>query len=180
VPERRRIFTRLTVEENLRAGSMGNPDRGARRRNRDRVLDLFPPLGERLGQRAGLLSGGEQQMLAIGRALMASPRLLLLDEPSLGLAPRVVAQIAQVVRDVNAQGVGVLLVEQNAALALALASYAYVLDVGAVSLAGAAAELRESDDVRRLYLGQGGAAEHAATGRLRPAPVTALRPWTAR
>ncbi len=134
VPEGRRIFGRLTVEENLRAGGMGNRDRAAKAQAVTRVHDLFPVLRERSGQRAGLLSGGEQQMLAIGRALMASPRLLLLDEPSLGLAPRVIGQIGEVVAEINRQGTSVLLVEQNATMALGVADRAYVLDVGRVSL----------------------------------------------
>jgi branched-chain amino acid transport system ATP-binding protein len=153
VPEGRRIFGRLTVEENLRAGGMGNRDRAAKAAAHARVHDLFPVLAERSGQRAGLLSGGEQQMLAIGRALMASPKLLLLDEPSLGLAPRVIGQIGEVVAEINRQGTSVLLVEQNATMALGVADLAYVLDVGKVSLSGPAAELARTDEVQRLYLG---------------------------
>jgi branched-chain amino acid transport system ATP-binding protein len=153
VPEGRRIFGRLTVEENLRAGGMGNRDRAAKAAAHERVFDLFPVLAERSAQRGGLLSGGEQQMLAIGRALMASPRLLLLDEPSLGLAPRVIGQIGEVIGEINRQGTSVLLVEQNATMALGVADLAYVLDVGEVSLSGAAKELAQTDEVRRLYLG---------------------------
>jgi branched-chain amino acid transport system ATP-binding protein len=153
VPEGRRIFGRLTVEENLRAGGMGNKDKAAKARARDRVHEMFPVLKERSGQRGALLSGGEQQMLAIGRALMASPRLLLLDEPSLGLAPRVIGQIGEVVAEINRQGTSVLLVEQNATMALGVADLAYVLDVGEVSLSGSAAELARTDEVQRLYLG---------------------------
>jgi branched-chain amino acid transport system ATP-binding protein len=156
VPEGRRIFGRLTVEENLRAGGIRQHDRRVRAQSRERVFELFAVLAERRKQRAGLLSGGEQQMLAIGRALMASPRLLLLDEPSLGLAPRVVGQIADVIAEINAQGTSVLLVEQNAEMALDLAHHAYVLDLGRVSLEGSVEELRRTDQVQRLYLGGGG------------------------
>ncbi|MFC7916087.1 ABC transporter ATP-binding protein [Streptomyces sp. NPDC057386] len=157
VPEGRRVFGGLTVDENLRAGGLGL----ARRRPaevaeaRDRVFALFPRLAERTRQAAGLLSGGEQQMLAIGRALMAHPRLLLLDEPSLGLAPLMVDRIADVVREINTQGTAVLLVEQNAGMALSLAGHAHVLDVGEIRLSGPATELARTDAVRRLYLGDG-------------------------
>jgi len=160
VPEGRRIFGTLTVDENLRAGGMAARDKVARERARGWVHELFPILAERARQRAGLLSGGEQQMLAIGRALMAGPRVLLLDEPSLGLAPRIVEQLREVIREINAQGVTVVLVEQNAAMALAVADDAVVLEVGRVALAGRAAELAESDRVRDRYLGA--AAEGAA------------------
>ena len=153
VPEGRRIFGRLTVEENLRAGGMGNRDRAAKARAQERVYDLFPVLAERRTQRGALLSGGEQQMLAIGRALMASPRLLLLDEPSLGLAPRVIGRIGGVIAEINRQGTSVLLVEQNATMALGVADHAYVLDVGTISLSGPARQLAETDEVQRLYLG---------------------------
>ncbi|MCC5034897.1 ABC transporter ATP-binding protein [Streptomyces sp. WAC 00631] len=154
VPEGRRVFGALTVDENLRAGGLGL--HRSRRDNaaRDRVFGLFPRLAERTNQRAGLLSGGEQQMLAIGRALMAAPKLLLLDEPSLGLAPQMVARIGEVVTEINRQGTSVLLVEQNAAMALELAEHAYVLEVGEVRLSGPAAELARTDEVRRLYLGE--------------------------
>ncbi|MGY1723509.1 ABC transporter ATP-binding protein [Blastococcus sp. SYSU DS0533] len=153
VPEGRKIFTRMTVGENLRAGAV-TAARGTVEPAVRRVEELFPILGERRQQRAGLLSGGEQQMLAIGRALMTTPRLLLLDEPSLGLAPLIISQIAQVVREINRQGTSVLLVEQNVAVALELASHAYVLDVGRLTLSGTSAELQASDEVRRLYLGE--------------------------
>ncbi|MER5441695.1 ABC transporter ATP-binding protein [Streptomyces sp. NPDC002790] len=157
VPEGRRVFARMTVADNLRAGALGShgsrADKAAALR---RVHELFPVLADRAQQRAGLLSGGEQQMLAVGRALMAGPKLLLLDEPSLGLAPLMAARIADTIREINAQGdrsVSVLLVEQNAALALRLASYAYVLEVGEITLHGRADELAGSDEVRRRYLG---------------------------
>ncbi len=155
VPEGRRIFSRLTVEENLRAGGMGASDRSGRSAAMDRVYDLFPVLRDRRGGRAGLLSGGEQQMLAIGRALMAGPRLLLLDEPSLGLAPKIIGQIGDIVREINRQGTSVMLVEQNATMALGVADLAYVLDVGEVALSGPAAELARTEEVQRLYLGHG-------------------------
>ncbi|MGY1726375.1 ABC transporter ATP-binding protein [Geodermatophilus sp. SYSU D01062] len=177
VPEGRRIFGRLTVEENLRAGGMGNRDRAAKARAVTRVHDLFPVLRDRAGQRAGLLSGGEQQMLAIGRALMASPRLLLLDEPSLGLAPRVIGQIGEVIAEINRQGTAVLLVEQNATMALGVADRAYVLDVGEVSLSGDARELAATDEVQRLYLGHTGA--DPAAERVERAPRRTLSRWTA-
>ena len=150
VPEGRRVFGTLTVEENLRAGGLAARDKHAARA---RVDELFPILRERRSQRAALLSGGEQQMLAIGRALMASPRVLLLDEPSLGLAPRIVEQLAEVIREINRHGVTVVLVEQNAAMALAVAERAVVLEVGEVALEGAADELAESEAVRERYLG---------------------------
>ena len=156
VPEGRRIFGRLTVEENLRAGGMGNKDKTAKAKAQDRVFEMFPVLKERSAQRGGLLSGGEQQMLAIGRALMASPRLLLLDEPSLGLAPRIIGQIGEVIAEINRQGTSVMLVEQNATMALGVADLAYVLDVGEVSLSGDARELAATDEVQRLYLGHDG------------------------
>ncbi|GAA3964676.1 ABC transporter ATP-binding protein [Streptomyces marokkonensis] len=155
VPEGRRVFAGLTVDENLRAGGLGLNRRAPAqvREARERVFTLFPRLAERTRQAAGLLSGGEQQMLAIGRALMAAPRLLLLDEPSLGLAPLMVERIAEVVREINTQGTAVLLVEQNAGMALSLAEHAHVLEVGEVRLSGPAGELARTDAVRRLYLG---------------------------
>ncbi|MFD3475481.1 ABC transporter ATP-binding protein [Streptomyces sp. NPDC058695] len=154
VPEGRQVFARMTVADNLRAGALGSAgSRAAKAAALRRVHELFPVLADRAAQRAGLLSGGEQQMLAVGRALMASPRLLLLDEPSLGLAPLMAARIAETVLEINAQGTSVLLVEQNAALALRLASQAYVLDVGEVAVEGPAADLAASDEIRRRYLG---------------------------
>ena len=182
VPEGRRVFTGLTVADNLRAGRLGVSGLGRddARRAMAEVFELFPVLADRRGQAAGLLSGGEQQMLAIGRALMARPRLLLLDEPSLGLAPLIVARIAEVVRHIHEQGTGVLLVEQNAALALELADYAYVLDVGRVRLEGRAEELSRSDEVRRLYLGEqpDGNVEAEPADRAGE-PVASLSRWRA-
>jgi ABC-type branched-subunit amino acid transport system ATPase component len=165
VPEGRRIFTRLTVEENLRAGAMAARSAEAREHARAWVDELFPILRERRGQRAGLLSGGEQQMLAIGRALMAGPRVLALDEPSLGLAPRIVAQLGEVIREINERGVTVIMVEQNAAMALAVADHALVLEVGRVALEGPAAELAESEDISARYLG-GAPAPARVAGRV--------------
>jgi branched-chain amino acid transport system ATP-binding protein len=141
------------VEENLRAGSLSSRGRSRRSGARTRVYELFPRLDERRTQRAGLLSGGEQQMLAIGRALMSEPRILLLDEPSLGLAPQVVERIGEIVVKINEQGTSVVLVEQNAAMALRIAHHAYVLEVGRVALEGPAAELAAGEDIRARYLG---------------------------
>ena len=151
-PEGRRIFARMTVRENLDLGAYMRRD-GQTRVDLERVFTLFPRLKERQGQIAGTLSGGEQQMLAIGRALMSKPQLLLLDEPSLGLAPILVETIFQVIRDINATGTTVLLIEQNALKALAIASRAYVLETGRIVKEGSAKTLRESPDVQRAYLG---------------------------
>ncbi|MBI1845586.1 MAG: ABC transporter ATP-binding protein [Candidatus Rokubacteria bacterium] len=154
VPEGRKIFNRLSVTENLEMGAYSRGDGGIRR-DVDRVFELFPRLKERRAQVAGTLSGGEQQMLAIGRALMATPRLLLLDEPSMGLAPVLVEQIFTTIADINnRQGTTIVLVEQNAAMALAIAHRGYVLETGAVALHGRAAELAENPEVRRAYLGE--------------------------
>ena len=151
VPEGRRIFANLTVRENLQMGAYLRDARDSSAY--ERALALFPRLRERLGQSAGTLSGGEQQMLAIGRALMAQPRLLLLDEPSLGLAPLLVQQIFAIIQEINAQGTTVVLVEQNARQALRVAQRAYVLETGAVTLSGEANELARDERVRRAYLG---------------------------
>jgi ABC-type branched-subunit amino acid transport system ATPase component len=156
VPEGRRIFGDLTVEENLRAGTFGRTGREGVAAAHQRVLDLFPRLAERRGQHASLLSGGEQQMLAIGRALMSDPKLLLLDEPSLGLAPQLVDKIGEIVQQINEQGTSVVLVEQNAAMALKIAHHAVVLEVGQVALARDARGLAASHEVRERYLGIAG------------------------
>jgi len=153
VPEGRRIFNRLTVRENLMMGAYLRSDAGVGT-DLERVFGLFPRLAERVTQVAGTLSGGEQQMLAIGRALMANPRLLLLDEPSMGLAPVLVQQIFDTISDINRLGMTILLVEQNAAMALSIAHRGYVLETGSIALAGTAAELSENADVRRAYLGE--------------------------
>ena len=153
VPEGRRIFNRLTVRENLMMGAYLRSD-GKIGADLDRVFALFPRLAERIAQVAGTLSGGEQQMLAIGRALMASPRLLLLDEPSMGLAPVLVEQIFDTITDINRQGMTILLVEQNAAMALSIAHRGYVLETGSIALAGTSTELSDNADVRRAYLGE--------------------------
>jgi branched-chain amino acid transport system ATP-binding protein len=153
VPEGRRIFNRLTVRENLAMGAYLRHD-GKVAGDLDRVFDLFPRLKERIGQVAGTLSGGEQQMLAIGRALMANPRLLLLDEPSMGLAPVLVEQIFATIDSINRQGTTILLVEQNAAMALSIAHRGYVLETGVIVLSGSATELAGNADVRRAYLGE--------------------------
>jgi len=153
VPEGRRIFNRLTVRENLLMGAFLRRDGGIDA-DLQRVFALFPRLQERITQVAGTLSGGEQQMLAIGRALMARPRLLLLDEPSMGLAPVLVEQIFETIGEVNRQGTTILLVEQNAAMALSIANRGYVLETGSVVLAGTAAALSENAEVRRAYLGE--------------------------
>lgn len=155
-PEGRQVFPELTVAENLRIGTFGRKDKSSIRQDWDRVMDYFPRLAERHKQLAGTLSGGEQQMLAIGRALMAKPQLLLLDEPSLGLSPLLVREIFQIIRDIHQKGTSILLVEQNANMTLGIADYAYILETGKVSLHGPAADLRQNDEVRRLYLGHVG------------------------
>lgn len=153
-PEGRGIFLNLTVEENLELGAFHRRDEEAIARDRESALTLFPRIRERLNQVAGTLSGGEQQMLAIARALMSAPRLLLLDEPSLGLAPRIVDRIFEALEEVNRRGTSLLLVEQNAALALQLAHRAYVLETGSIVLQGTGKELLASPEVRRAYLGE--------------------------
>jgi len=154
-PEGRRIFPRLTVRENLELGGFTRSDRAEMRRDIDEVCELFPVLGSRMGQMGGTLSGGEQQMLALGRALVGRPRLLLLDEPSLGLAPLVVAKIFEVIASLSARGIAVVLVEQNARAALKLASRGYVLETGRITLTGSGTELAHDRRVRDAYLGEG-------------------------
>lgn len=154
VMEGRRILGDLTVEENLLAGGWGTPRAEVHRRVEE-FCRRFPVLGERRRRQAGYLSGGEQQMLAIARALVSRPRLLILDEPSLGLAPRKVAEVAELIREINAEGVSILLVEQNASMALKLADHGYVMENGRVVLDGPAEELQDDRDVREFYLGLG-------------------------
>jgi branched-chain amino acid transport system ATP-binding protein len=153
-PEGRRIFPRMSVRENLDMGAFIRRDPAGQREDMDRIMDLFPILKERARQAAGTLSGGEQQMLAMGRALMARPKLLLLDEPSMGLAPIVVQTIFDTIRDINDQGMTVLLVEQNAAQALSLAHRGYVIETGKIVLEDEARALLENEQVRKAYLGE--------------------------
>lgn len=153
VPEGRRVFANLTVEENLELGAYLRNDKAGIAKDMAHVYKLFPRLLERKKQLSGTLSGGEQQMLAMGRALMAKPKILLMDEPSMGLAPLMVKAIFDIIKMVNAEGTTVLLVEQNAHMALSVASRAYVLETGRIVLSGSAKELQESDDVRAAYLG---------------------------
>ena len=152
-PEGRRIFPYMSVLENLEMGAYARADAGGVREDLERVLARFPALAERLRQVAGTLSGGEQQMLAIGRALMARPRVLLLDEPSLGLAPAIIETTFEIIREIRRRGVTVLMVEQNASLALRMADRGYVLESGQVAVAGTGADLIANDHVRRAYLG---------------------------
>jgi branched-chain amino acid transport system ATP-binding protein len=154
-PEGRGIFPNLTVKDNLELGAYIRTDRAGIASDMERQLERFPRLKERIGQMAGTLSGGEQQMLAVARALMARPRLLLLDEPSLGLAPQIVQAIFAIIREINAEGVTILLVEQNAHMALSIAHHGYVLETGQIKMSDAAARLAASDEVRKAYLGVG-------------------------
>lgn len=153
-PEGREVFPALTVEENLRLGAYIKNDKGKIGAAFERVYTLFPRLGERIRQQAGTLSGGEQQMLAIGRALMSEPKLLLLDEPSLGLAPNIVLLIFDLIQNINEQGVTILLIEQNANMALSVSHRAYVLETGRISMHGKAADLASDPRVKKAYLGQ--------------------------
>jgi branched-chain amino acid transport system ATP-binding protein len=153
-PEGRRLFPRMSVLENLEMGAFQREDRSTYKEDLDRVFELFPRLAERRNQKAGTMSGGEQQMCAMGRALMARPKLLLLDEPSMGLAPIFVERIFEIVREINAQGTPILLVEQNALMALDAANRGYVLETGRISLSGNAKDLRENEQVRKSYLGE--------------------------
>jgi branched-chain amino acid transport system ATP-binding protein len=153
-PEGRRLFPRMSVHENLEMGAFQRENRSGIREDMDRVFDLFPRLAERKSQKAGTLSGGEQQMCAIGRALMARPKLLMLDEPSMGLAPIFVEKIFEIIREINEQGTPILLVEQNALMALDTADRGYVLETGTVVLADDAKALRQNEQVRKTYLGE--------------------------
>ncbi len=153
-PEGRRLFPRMSVLENLEMGAFQRGDRENLRDDMERVFELFPRLRERRTQKAGTLSGGEQQMCAIGRALMARPKLLLLDEPSMGLAPIFVERIFEIIREINAQGTPVLLVEQNALMALDVAKRGYVMETGRIALHGPSSELRTNEEVRKTYLGE--------------------------
>ena len=153
-PEGRKLFPRMTVIENLEMGAFQRTDRNEIKEDMDRVFSLFPRLSERSAQKAGTMSGGEQQMLAIGRALMARPKLLLLDEPSMGLAPIFVEKIFEIVTEINDQGTPILLVEQNALMALDTADRGYVLETGKIALADDAKALRQNEQVRKTYLGE--------------------------
>ena len=153
VMEGRRVFAELTVDENLQTGAFTNKDKASIKAAYDRTMELFPVLAQRRSSTAGYLSGGEQQMLAIGRAMMANPKLLVLDEPSLGLAPLLVEQIRDIVVEINKSGVSVLLIEQNAAMALSIADYGYVMETGKIVLDGDAAKLRQDEDIQEFYLG---------------------------
>jgi branched-chain amino acid transport system ATP-binding protein len=153
-PEGRRLFPRMSVTENLEMGAFQRSDRSAIKSDMDRVFELFPRLQERRNQKAGTMSGGEQQMCAIGRALMARPKLLLLDEPSLGLAPIFVERIFDIIRQINEEGTSILLVEQNALMALDAADRGYVLETGRIVLADSAAALKTNEEVRKTYLGE--------------------------
>ena len=153
-PEGRKLFPRMTVTENLDLGAFHRTDRAEMQEDLDRVFSLFPRLAERKSQKAGTLSGGEQQMVAIGRALMARPTLLLLDEPSMGLAPIFVERVFETIKEINQQGTTILLVEQNAMMALEVANRGYVLETGTVALAGDAAALRRDEQVQKTYLGK--------------------------
>ncbi|ADI14104.1 ABC transporter related protein [Truepera radiovictrix DSM 17093] len=153
VPENRRIFPKMTVRENLELGAYLRHDRAAIREDMDYVFSLFPRLGERLGQLGGTMSGGEQQMLAMGRALMSRPKLILMDEPSMGLAPLFVEKIFEIIKQVNERGISVFVVEQNANIALSIADRGYVLQTGEVVLSGPARELLHNEAMKRAYLG---------------------------
>jgi branched-chain amino acid transport system ATP-binding protein len=155
IPEGRRVFPNLTVEENLRLGAYLRKDKTAVKTDRDRCYDLFPRLKERARQHAGTLSGGEQQMLAVGRGLMAGGKILMLDEPSLGLAPLISKMIFDIIRELNRDGATVLLIEQNAHAALEIADYAYVLETGVITMHGDGASLLNNDRIRAAYLGEG-------------------------
>lgn len=153
VPEGRKVFANLTVYENLILGAYPNKDKKAVNSDMEHVFSLFPRLKERLKQKAGTFSGGEQQMLAVGRALMSKPKLLMMDEPSLGLAPLIVKSIFDIIKDINKTGVTILLIEQNAKAALEIADYGYVMETGNIVLEGSGSDLLSNDDVKKAYLG---------------------------
>lgn len=153
VPEGRRVFPNLTVEENLILGAYSRKKKALIAKDMEWVFSLFPRLKERIWQKAGTMSGGEQQMLAVGRGLMTNPELMMLDEPSLGLAPLIVKDIFEIIKEINQKGVTILLIEQNAKVALEISDFAYVLETGVISLKGSGKELLESEDVKKAYLG---------------------------
>ncbi|MCL2878920.1 MAG: ABC transporter ATP-binding protein [Treponema sp.] len=155
IPEGRHIFPNLTIDENLTLGAYSRSDKEGIKKDRERCFALFPRLKERLRQRAGTLSGGEQQMLAVARGLMSSPKILMLDEPSLGLAPLISKMIFDIIREINSNGTTILLIEQNAHAALEICDYAYVLETGVITIQGTGAALLEDDNVRKAYLGEG-------------------------
>ena len=153
IPEGRHVFTRMSVEENLEMGAFSLKDQSDLKKDLDMVYDLFPRLKERRNQKAGTLSGGEQQMLAMGRALMSHPKTILMDEPSMGLSPKLVKEIFSIIRKLHEQGITILLVEQNAKMALSIADRAYVLETGRITMEGDAKELLNNEQVRKAYLG---------------------------
>ena len=153
IPEGRHVFTRMSVEENLEMGAFSLKDQSSLKRDLDMVYGLFPRLKERRNQKAGTLSGGEQQMLAMGRALMSHPKTILMDEPSMGLSPKLVKEIFSIIRKLHEQGITILLVEQNAKMALSIADRAYVLETGRITMEGDAKELLNNEQVRKAYLG---------------------------
>jgi branched-chain amino acid transport system ATP-binding protein len=155
IPEGRRIFPNLTVDENLRLGAYVRRDKAAIKKDKERCFELFPRLQERIRQNAGTLSRGEQQMLAVARGLMSSPKILMLDEPSLGLAPLVSKMIFEIIKEINKNGTTILLIEQNAHAALEISDYAYVLETGVITMQGSGAELLNDDNIRKAYLGEG-------------------------
>jgi branched-chain amino acid transport system ATP-binding protein len=155
IPEGRHVFPNLTVDENLTLGAYARNDREGIKKDRERCFGLFPRLRERMRQRAGTLSGGEQQMLAVARGLMSSPKLLMLDEPSLGLAPLISKMIFEIIREINSNGTTILLIEQNAHAALEICDYAYVLETGVITMQGVGAVLLADDKIRTAYLGEG-------------------------